>query len=149
ACFGLGAASGAIAVGSILVGYRRDRVIAVGLAMFGVMLLVFALLRAPAPAYPVVFLVGLFYFATVTTLSTRLQEHLRDEVRGRVMALYMMSFGGTIPLGLLVAGPVATHTDITTVVVAGAIVAMVLAANAARQGRGSGATSRGRAARTS
>src|SRR3954462_5372917 len=132
ACFGLGAASGAIAVGSVLVGYRRDRVIAVGLALFGVMLLVFALLRTPAPAYPIVFLVGVFYFATVTTLSTRLQEHLDDKVRGRVMALYMMGFGGTIPLGLLVAGPIATHTSITAVVVGGAFVAMLLAANAAR-----------------
>jgi MFS family permease len=131
ACFGLGAACGAIAVGSVLVGYRRDRVIAAGLALFGVMLLVFGLLRTPGPAYAIVFLVGLFYFATVTTLSTRLQEHLRDEVRGRVMALYMMSFGGTIPLGLLVAGPIATRTNITIVVVAGAIVAMLLAARAA------------------
>jgi MFS family permease len=132
ACFGLGAASGAIAVGSVLVGYRRDRVIAVGLTLFSVMLLVFGLLRAPGPAYPLIFLVGFFYFATVTTLSTRLQEHLRDEVRGRVMALYMMGFGGTIPLGLLVAGPIATRTNITTVVVAGAVVAMLLAARAAR-----------------
>lgn len=133
ACFGLGAASGAIVVGSVLVGYRRDRVIAGGLAMFSVMLLVFGLLRTPGPSYPIVFLVGLFYFATVTTLSTRLQEHLRDEVRGRVMALYMMGFGGTIPLGLLVAGPIANHTNVTTVVVAGAVVAMLLAAQAARR----------------
>jgi len=132
ACFGLGAASGAIAVGSVLVGYRRDRVIAAGLALFSVMLLVFALLRSPGPAYPIVFLVGVFYFATVTTLSTRLQEHLDDKVRGRVMALYMMGFGGTIPLGLLVAGPIATRTSITTIVVGGAAVAMLLAANAAR-----------------
>jgi MFS family permease len=132
ACFGLGAASGAIAVGSVLVGYRRDRVIAAGLLLFSVMLLVFGLLRSPGPAYPVVFLVGLFYFATVTTLSTRLQEHLRDEVRGRVMALYMMGFGGTIPLGLLVGGAIATRTNITTVVVAGAAVAMLLAARAAK-----------------
>ena len=132
ASFGLGAACGAIAVGSVLVGYPRDRVIAIGLALFGVTLLVFAVLRTPAPAYPIVFFVGLFYFATVTTLSTRLQEHLRDEVRGRVMALYMMGFGGTIPLGLLVAGPIATGTNITTVVVAGAAVAMLLAVRAAR-----------------
>ena len=131
ASFGLGAASGAIIVGSVLVGYRRDRVIAIGLAMFSLMLLVFGLLRAPGPAYPIVFLVGLFYFATVTSLSTRLQEHLYDEVRGRVMALYMMGFGGTLPLGLLAAGPIATHTSITAVVVAGAVVAMLLAARAA------------------
>ena len=34
--------------------------------------------------------------------------------------------------GLLVAGPIATHTSITAVVVGGAMVAMLLAANAAR-----------------
>jgi MFS family permease len=132
ACFGLGAATGAIAVGSVLVGYRRDRVIAAGLALFSVMLLVFGLLRAAAAAYPVVFVVGCFYFATVTTLSTRLQEHLRDEVRGRVMALYMMGFGGTIPLGLLAAGAIANVSSVTAVVVGGAVIAALLAARATR-----------------
>jgi MFS family permease len=127
ACFGLGAASGAIAVGSVLVGYRRQRIIPLGLVAFGAMLLVFALLRSAAPAYPLVFLVGFFYFATVTTLSTRLQEHLDDAVRGRVMALYMMGFGGTIPLGLLAAGAVASHSSVTVVVAAGGVIAALLA----------------------
>jgi MFS family permease len=127
ACFGLGAAFGAIAVGSVLVGQRRQTVIVAGLVMFGMALLAFAMLRNAAAAYPVVFLVGLFYFATVTSLSTRLQEHLSDEVRGRVMALYMMSFGGTVPLGLLVAGPIASATSVSAVLVAGAIAACLLA----------------------
>jgi MFS family permease len=127
ACFGLGAASGAIAVGSILVGRRRDIVIAVGLLCFGVALLGFGLLRSAGPAYPVVFVVGFFYFATVTSLSTDLQSSLDDAVRGRVMALYMMCFGGTVPLGLLAAGPIANHTSVTTVIVAGAVVAGLLA----------------------
>jgi len=127
ACFGLGAAAGAIAVGSVLVGRRRQTVIVAGLVMFGMALLAFAMLRNAAAAYPVVFLVGLFYFATVTSLSTRLQEHLSDEVRGRVMALYMMSFGGTVPLGLLVAGPIASATSVSAVLVAGAIAACLLA----------------------
>jgi len=126
--FGLGAASGAIAVGSVLVGRRRDVVICAGLAAFGLALLAFSLLRDAAPAYPVVFLVGFFYFATVTTLSTELQSHLEDNVRGRVMALYMMSFGGTVPLGLLAAGPIANHTSVTAVLVGGAVVAVLLSA---------------------
>jgi predicted MFS family arabinose efflux permease len=111
----------------VLVGQRRQTVIVAGLVMFGMALLAFAMLRNAAAAYPVVFLVGLFYFATVTSLSTRLQEHLSDEVRGRVMALYMMSFGGTVPLGLLVAGPIASATSVSAVLVAGAIAACLLA----------------------
>jgi predicted MFS family arabinose efflux permease len=126
--FGLGAATGAITVGSLLVGLRRDLVIRVGLLAFGATLALFGLLRSPGPAYVVVFALGFSYFATVTTLATRLQEHLHDAVRGRVMAVYMMSFGGTIPIGLLVAGVVASHTSVTTVVLIGAVVAALLAA---------------------
>jgi MFS family permease len=71
--------------------------------------------------------VGLFYFTAVTSLSTRLQENLDDAVRGRVMALYMMGFGGTVPVGLLVGGQIAEATSITAVVVAGGAIGLLLA----------------------
>jgi MFS family permease len=127
ASFGLGAACGAIAVGSVLAGRPRPPVIAVSLALFGAALAGFGLLRDVAPAYPVVFVVGLFYFTAVTSLSTRLQENLDDAVRGRVMALYMMGFGGTVPVGLLVGGQIAEATSITAVVVAGGAIGLLLA----------------------
>jgi MFS family permease len=127
ASFGFGAALGAIAVGSVLAGRPREPVISTSLAVFGLALAGFGFLRDIYPAYPLVFVVGLFYFTTVTSLSTRLQENLEDAVRGRVMALYMMGFGGTVPLGLLVGGQIADATSLTAVVVAGGIVALVLA----------------------
>lgn len=127
ASFGFGAACGAIAVGSVLAGRPREPVISTSLALFGIALAGFGLLRQVDPAYPVVFVVGLFYFATVTSLSTRLQEHLDDAVRGRVMALYMMGFGGTVPLGLLIGGQIAQATSVTVVVVAGGVAALFLA----------------------
>lgn len=142
ACFGLGAACGALAVGSVLVGQARQTVVAIGLGMFGLLLLGFAVLRDAAPAYPVVFAIGFCYIASVTSLSTRLQEHLDDSVRGRVMALYMMAFGGTVPLGLLVAGPIAGATSITAVVIAGAIVTLTLSAATRIQQMSSTAASR-------
>jgi MFS family permease len=128
ACFGLGAASGAIAVGSVLVGYRREVIIPICLVAFGAMLITFGVLRSVGPAFPIVFLVGFFYFGAVTTLSTRLQASLDDAVRGRVMALYMMCFGGTVPLGLLASGPVANATSVTDVLVGGGVIAFVIAA---------------------
>ena len=77
-----------------------------------------------------VFAVGLCYFAVVTSLSTILQAHLSDAVRGRVMAIWMMAFGGTVPIGVLVGGQVAEATSITAVVLAGALVALLLSAYA-------------------
>ncbi|HVM08098.1 MAG TPA: MFS transporter [Acidimicrobiales bacterium] len=126
ACFGLGAAAGAVAVGTLLVGRNKAKAVRAGLVIFAVMLAVFGLLRQPLPAYPVVLLVGLFYFGTVTSLSTVLQQHLTEDVRGRVMALWIMGFGGTVPIGLLVFGWVAEATSVTTVVLIGAAVALVL-----------------------
>lgn len=127
ASFGLGAAIGAIAVGSVLTGRPREPIIAAALALFGIVLAGFGLLRNINLAYPTVFIVGLFYFVTVTSLSTRLQEQLDDAVRGRIMALYMMGFGGTVPVGLLVGGNIADATSVTAVVVAGGVVAVILA----------------------
>jgi MFS family permease len=126
ACFGLGAALGAIAVGTLLVGRSKAGAVRIGLLLFGVALAVFGVLRSALPAYPVVFFVGLCYFATVTSLSSVLQEHLDEQVRGRVMALWIMGFGGTVPIGLLVGGFVADRTSVTTVILGGAAVAALL-----------------------
>jgi predicted MFS family arabinose efflux permease len=64
----------------------------------------------------------------LTSLSTVLQEHLDHVVRGRVMSLWIMGFGGTVPIGLLAFGSIADHTSVTTVLVIGAVMALVLAA---------------------
>jgi hypothetical protein len=42
------------------------------------------------------------------------------------MALWIMAFGGTVPIGALVAGPIIDATSITVVVLAGAAVAALL-----------------------
>ncbi|MBK9178499.1 MAG: MFS transporter [Acidimicrobiales bacterium] len=127
ACFGLGAVSGALSVGTVLAGADRHRLVRRALAGFAVALAGYALLRSPALAYPVIVLVGFTYFAAITSLSTVLQQHLHDRVRGRVMALWMMGFGGTVPLGNLVAGPLVDVVGITAIVLAGAVVAAALA----------------------
>jgi MFS family permease len=128
ACFGSGAALGAIAVGTILVPYSKALIVRVGLPLFAVSLGVLAALRDPVPAFPVLFFVGLFYFATITSLSTVLQSHLDQKVRGRVMALWIMGFGGTVPFGLLAGGWLADHTSVSTVLVVGVVFAFLLAA---------------------
>jgi predicted MFS family arabinose efflux permease len=128
ACFGSGAALGAIAVGTVLVPYSKALVVRVGMPIFGVCLGGLALLRSPAPAFFVVFLVGFFYFATITSLSTVLQNHLTPQVRGRVMALWIMGFGGTVPFGLLAGGWLADRTSVSTVLGVGVVFAFLLTA---------------------
>jgi MFS family permease len=127
ACFGLGATLGAITVGTVFAHRSKTRLLRPGFAVFAVVLTVFALLRSPAVAYPVSALLGYVYFIVITSLSTVLQSDLDDSIRGRVMALWIMGFGGTVPLGVLVAGWVGNATSITAVLLAGAVWAVVLA----------------------
>jgi MFS family permease len=133
ACFGLGALVGAASVGTFLLRASKPMVVRASLVGFSISLATFALLRTSWPAFPVVFCVGLFYFTMPTALNTFLQEHLGDEVRGRVMALWVLSFGGTVPLTNLIAGPIVERTSVTAVLLVGAVSALVLAAVARLQ----------------
>jgi predicted MFS family arabinose efflux permease len=126
ASFGAGAVVGALSIGTFLAGQRLERIVRFGLGGFALTLAALGLLRSPGPGYPIAFLVGLFYFIVVTSLATVVQRRLDDTVRGRVMALWVMSFGGTVPLGAIVAGPLSQHFGIAKVVVAGAAIAAAL-----------------------
>jgi predicted MFS family arabinose efflux permease len=127
ACFGAGAAAGALSIGTVFTAHSKERLVRSGLSAFAVALAVFSVLRSPTPSYPVILVVGFFYFATITSLSTVLQASVDDENRGRVMALWIMGFGGTVPLGNLVGGPLIEATSPTVVVFAGAVIALALA----------------------
>ncbi|MFL6206007.1 MAG: MFS transporter [Acidimicrobiales bacterium] len=130
ACFGVGALLGALSIGTVFAGRKLERIVRVGLVVFAAFLAVFSLLRSPPPAYPSILLVGLAYFAVITSLSTVLQQRLDDSNRGRVMALWIMGFGGTVPIGNLIAGPLIEATSVTAVVLAGAVFTLFLAAYA-------------------
>lgn len=126
AVFGLGAALGAISVGTWLVHRSKVALLRPGFIAFAIVLAIFGLVRNAVAAFVVVGVLGYVYFVVITCLSTVLQTHLRDEVRGRVMALWIMGFGGTVPLGVLIAGPF-TKDYSTEVLLLGSAWALVLA----------------------
>jgi predicted MFS family arabinose efflux permease len=126
-CLGVGAVIGALSIGTVFSSRSKAAIIPVALVAYAASLAVFALVRVPAVAYPVVLVVGLTYFAFITSLSTVLQENLHDHERGGVMALWIMGFGGTVPIGNLIAGPIIEATSITGVMLAGAAFALALA----------------------
>lgn len=128
AVFALGSLLGALAVGTVLAGRSLPHLVRIGLTGFGLNLFVLALIGVPAAAYVVVTLVGFFYFMAVTSMSTIVQHRISDAQRGRVMALWIMAFGGTVPIGGLVFGPMMELTSVTTVMLIGAASAVALVA---------------------
>ncbi len=127
ATWGLGAALGGLAIGTVCVRFDKRTLIRYGFAGFAASMMGFALSRSPLPAFIFGFALGLAYFFTTTSMLTVLQSRLEPEVRGRVMALWFMAFGGTVPLGNILFGPIIDRHGAQWLLVMGSAWAAVLA----------------------
>lgn len=127
ATFGTGAVVGALSVGTVLARFRIERLLRVSFVLFGIALALYVTIRQPWMAFPIGFALGFSYFAVVTALSTIFQSRLDHAIRGRVSAVWMMCFGGTVPVSGLLAGWVVSITGVNPVVYFGAAFALFLA----------------------
>ncbi|MEM7095680.1 MAG: MFS transporter [Actinomycetota bacterium] len=128
ACFGLGGLCGAFLVGTVFLRTPATRIVAVALVGFAVSIAWLAVLEDINFAYIAIFLVGTFYFALPTALSTAWQEHVSSDVRGRVSALWVLAFGGTVPIANVLAGQLVELTSLRAVLMFGAVSAIALTA---------------------
>jgi len=126
AAFGAGAFAGTVLVGTVLLQVSRRLLVRSTLLGFAASLAWLASLSDVGTAYFAIFLVGLFYLVLPTTLSTIWQEHVDDSIRGRIAALWVLSFGGMVPFANLIAGQVIEWTSLRTVIYAGAVSAAAL-----------------------
>ncbi|MCZ7629940.1 MAG: MFS transporter [Microthrixaceae bacterium] len=126
--FGLGSFVGAVSMGSWLAPYKRATMVKVGFFVFAVALGVFATTSSIWGGFASAFAAGAGYFVIVTALVTILQLRVADEVRGRVMGLWMMAWAGLVPVGGLLGGVVIDAVGMTPVLLMGAGVALILGA---------------------
>lgn len=124
--FGLGGLTGASLIGTVFLRTPSAKIAPVTMAAFAFSLGWLAVLHSVGWAFVAIYFVGLFYFALPTALATAWQEHVDSNIRGRVSALWVLAFGGTIPFANIVAGPLIEVTSLTTVLLAGAVAALAL-----------------------
>jgi predicted MFS family arabinose efflux permease len=113
---GFGALFAAMGVGSLIgsltlafIGSRRPLVgmILGGASSFVVFEALLGVSRSAIAAFPVIILVGFSSMLMVNSINIIVQRSVPDELRGRVMALYVTVFAGSTPIGGLVAGAIA------------------------------------------
>lgn len=102
------AGAGAL-LGTIYLAARKtvsglDRVIGRAVLSAGFALAIFSLSGSLVLAVPSLVLLGFSIISIIASSNTLIQSIVKDEVRGRVMALFTMSFLGISPLGSLAAG---------------------------------------------
>ena len=126
ATWGMGACLGGLAIGTVFVATDKRMLVRRGFAAFALVLGLFAVGRTPLWGFITGALLGFAYFATTTSMNTIFQSRLADNERGRVMALWFMSFGGTVPVGNMLFAPVVDTIGARWVLGFGALCALWL-----------------------
>lgn len=119
ASIGIGALAGAW-----FLGRRADTAdlrpwIGVGATIFGSSLVVFALSRALPLAIMALAFAGFGIMMTMASSHATLLRETGEEMRGRIMSLFSLSFMAAVPIGSIIAGSVANFTGAPVVLVAG------------------------------
>jgi len=126
AAYGMGAVAGAGLLSVLGRRWPLSRLVAAGVLLYAASLVSFGLARTYAVGWFFLFITGVAFLCTVATTNTSVQLHVAEEVRGRVLALYMMALTGSYPLGALLQGWLADRIGApATVIGAGSLLSLV------------------------
>ncbi len=129
---GVGAVIGTLSIASLGGMEKKGRFLLAAIFCLGLSLITFSFSRSFALSMFLLVLVGAAQMAYMTTNQTLLQLTAPDELRGRVMGIYMLN-QGLLPLGSLFAGTVADFFGAPfAVLLMGAIVSTLALAFALR-----------------
>lgn len=124
----MGTAGAGALFGALLVAYlgdfrRKGWAVLGGFMGSSICVTGFALSTNLVTSLVFLFGIGFAIVVSVATTNTLLQKLVTDQMRGRVMSMFMMSFMGTMPIGNIVAGTVSHRIGVPhTLAVGGMIV---------------------------
>lgn len=121
---GAGALLGALWLAARETNRGLGRLIALAVGVLGAALLLFSVSRTLWLSLPILSLAGFGLMVQMASSNTFLQTVVDDELRGRIMSMYTMSFMGTLPLGSLYAGALAERIGAPATVAIGGAVAL-------------------------
>lgn len=130
---GTGALAGALYLASRRSVLGLGRLIPLAAGIFGTSLLVLGLSRSMGLSVLVMVFLGLGFMVHMASSNTLIQTLVREDMRGRVMALYTVAFIGVAPFGSLLAGVVATRVGAPVTLMGCGVLCIVGAAVFARQ----------------
>jgi MFS family permease len=128
AAAGGGAVTGALVVAWLGKFRHMGRTLLIIQFAFGVLIALFALLRVFWVNAALLFAAGACMVMVFAMLSSLVQLNAPNEMRGRVMSIYMVAFRGGMPLGSLAAGWLATGVSAPIVLVANGLMLTGVAA---------------------
>ena len=124
--YGVGSVCGALLIAATAHAAKKGKLALALQLVFACLLTAFAFSRSMPLSLGLLFLSGMCVVGVISLYSSLVQLTTSDEMRGRVMSIFMLAFRGGMPLGSLVAGYVAQRWSITTALaINGTILALV------------------------
>ncbi|HEX5324725.1 MAG TPA: MFS transporter, partial [Capsulimonadaceae bacterium] len=124
---GLGALLGALSVAVLTSPERQKHMLIIGSLLATVVLVIFGFAHDMTTAYICMAVVSYAFVLCFANANTFMQMTVPDVLRGRVIAIYMLMFIGTGPLGSLLAGYLAEYFGAPPTIVFFAVVSLVFA----------------------
>lgn len=122
---GLGALAGALLVAGLPPTARRERIIPVAMLGYGVTLVLLSLSQQLWFSLVIAVVNGMMFLSMSSLTNTSIQAAAPGPIRGRVMALYVVSFMGMMPISGLLSGSIAEFTGAPITVLIGAAVILI------------------------
>jgi MFS family permease len=125
---GAGAVTGALIVagtGNIRNKGRYTLLVQIG---FGLSIVAFTLSPSTWLAYPMLFIASIFMMCVFSLITSLIQLLVTDEMRGRVISIFVVAFRGGMPLGSLVTGFLAHRFPLPWVILTEGLLLSLLAA---------------------
>jgi len=122
---GLGSFAGAVILASRSTIRGLGRIVAASALTFGIALTLFALSTHFWLSAVLLAVVGMSMITQAASTNTLIQSMVPDAMRGRVMALYVISFMGMLPIGSLVEGWIAERIGAPLAVMGGGLVCIL------------------------
>ena len=132
----MGTAGAGAFLGALLVAYlgdfrRKGWFVLGGATMFGICITGFALSSRLTLSLLFLFALGFAVVVSVALTNTLLQKLVTDQMRGRVMSMFLLSFVGTMPIGNILAGALSNRFGPQWVLAVGGLVVTMAASGVA------------------
>jgi len=132
----MGTAGAGAFCGALLLAYlgdfkRKGWSVIGGAFSFGLFVTAFALSQNLWLSLAFLFGVGFSIVTCVAVTNTLIQKLVTDEMRGRVMSMFILSFIGTMPIGNIIAGTASNHFGVRYTLATGGLIIVVFVTSVA------------------
>lgn len=124
AAIGIGALAGSLAVASLGGAREKAFLLTMGAFLFPIANLLFSVSQSLVLSMLCLALSGVGFVAQNTTINTLIQSAVPDELRGRVMAVYILMFFGSTPFAALMAGTLGQAVGVRAAIAIGSAITL-------------------------